>query len=98
MCSKYGLKPELLDEIIMLARKYDLEKVVLFGSRARGDHKERSDIDIAVKGGNVAGFSISADEDTSTLLEYDIVDIGANIRKELRESIENEGIVIYEKV
>ena len=47
----YGLKKELLDEIKEIARRNKVQKVILFGSRARGDYKERSDIDIAFEGG-----------------------------------------------
>ena len=40
-----GIKPQVMEEIRELARKYDIEKVVLFGSRARGDFRRTSDID-----------------------------------------------------
>ena len=78
---KTGIKCKVLQEIIQLAKKNCVEKVILFGSRARGDFKERSDID----------------ETTSTLLEFDIVDLDKPVRKELLESIKREGIVLYEK-
>ena len=45
-----------------------MEKVILFGSRARGDYKEKSDIDLACTGGNYTRFSLDVDELTSTLL------------------------------
>lgn len=38
------------------------------------------------------------DEETSTLLEYDIVNLDRDMQEELRESIEKEGRVLYEKV
>ena len=43
-----GIRPEVIEEIRNLAQKYDIEKVILFGSRARGDFRRTSDIDIAV--------------------------------------------------
>ena len=43
---KTGIKCKVLQEIIQLAKKNCVEKVILFGSRARGDFKERSDIDL----------------------------------------------------
>jgi len=92
------LKPIVLEEIKEYARKNGLNKVVLFGSRARGDHKEKSDIDLAVSGGNVSAFAIDVDEKTSTLLKFDIVNLDASVQEGLRESIEEEGIVIYEKI
>ena len=73
-------------------------KVILFGSRARGDYKEKSDIDLAFMGGNSSQFILSVDEDTSTLLQFDVIDLKKPVRKELMESIEREGISIYEKI
>jgi predicted nucleotidyltransferase len=93
-----GIKPVVLDEIRTLAQKYHVKKVILFGSRARGDFKRTSDIDIAVDGGNFERFALDIDEETSTLLKFDIIDLQRNIQEELRKSIEMEGQIIYEEV
>ena len=85
-------------EICDLAEKYHIQKVILFGSRARGDFKRTSDIDLAVEGGEVESFALDIDEETTTLLEYDIVDLARKIQPELRESIEREGKILYEKI
>ena len=95
---KTGIKSKVLQEIVQLAKENCNEKVILFGSRARGDFKERSDIDLAFHGGNSTNFILDVDELTSTLLEYDIVDLDKPVRKELLESIKNEGVVLYEKI
>ena len=39
---------ELYRQIAVLGRKFGASRIVLFGSRARGDAQERSDIDLAV--------------------------------------------------
>ena len=93
-----GIRQQIIDEIIKLAQKNGVEKVVLFGSRARGDYKERSDIDLAFQGGNSSSFILDVDEDTTTLLEFDVIDLDKPIRKELLESIRKEGVLIYEKI
>ena len=93
-----GIRPEVIEEIRNLAQKYDIEKVILFGSRARGDFRRTSDIDIAVTGGDFATFALDVDEETSTLLEYDIVNLDRDMQDELRESIEKEGRILYEKI
>ena len=93
-----GLNDSLKIEIIEVAKKHKIEKVVLFGSRARGDYNKVSDIDIAVTGGDIAEFSIDVDEETNTLLQFDVVNLDGLVQKELLESIEREGIVIYEKI
>lgn len=93
-----GIKQNVVEEIIGLAEKYDVKKVILFGSRARGDYKERSDIDLAFCGGDSSEFILSVDEDTSTLLEFDVIDLDKPVRQELLESIDREGVLLYEKV
>ena len=74
------------------------ENVILFGSRARGDYRERSDIDLAVSGGDTNNFALAVDEETSTLLMYDIVDLSLPVQEELKDRIYQEGILIYEKI
>jgi predicted nucleotidyltransferase len=98
MMEHTGIKSAVLEEIRTLAHTYHVKKVILFGSRARGDFKRTSDIDIAVDGGDFVRFALDVDEETSTLLKFDIVDLDRNIQKELRDSIETEGIVIYEEI
>lgn len=93
-----GIKQNILEEIRSFAKQYELSKVILFGSRARGDQKERSDIDLAVSGGNITGFSLAVDENTNTLLKIDIVNLDASVQEELLQSIEREGVMIYEKI
>ena len=65
---KTGVSERVLREIRELAEKHGVEKVILFGSRARGDFRERSDIDIAFTGGDAPRFSLDVDEETYTLL------------------------------
>ena len=84
-------------EICWVAQRPHLDKVVLFGSRARGDHHRASDIDLAVWGGSVARFATDIDEETSTLLKYDVVDMGQDVSPDLLASIQKEGRVLYEK-
>lgn len=93
-----GIRQKVIEEIRAIAKLCDVESVKLFGSRARGDYRDRSDIDLAVYGGKTVEFALAVDEETSTLLKYDIVDMGTSMQQELRESIEKEGKIIYEKI
>lgn len=93
-----GIKKEVMTALITLAEKYNVDRLILFGSRARGDYHKTSDIDLAVTGGNVVRFMLDVEDTTPTLLKYDIVDLDSSVQHELRESIEKEGVVIYEKV
>lgn len=93
-----GIKPIVIQEICEFAQNYNVDKVILFGSRARGDYKRVSDIDLAVSGGNFVRFAVDVDEETSTLLKFDLVNLDGNVQEELRDVIEKEGKILYEKV
>ena len=53
---------------------------------------------MAVEGGDFERFALDVNEETSTLLEYDIVDLRQDIQEELRDSIKKEGKILYEKI
>lgn len=93
-----GIRKVVLEEITDLAKKYGLTRVILFGSRARGDYKKTSDIDLAVSGGNITRFTLDVEDETSTLLFFDVVNLDGSVQEELRESIEREGRLLYEKI
>lgn len=91
-----GISDTVLREIRDSAVRNNLSRVVLFGSRARGDYKSRSDIDLAVSGGNVPQFWSDMD-DASTLMSFDIVNLDKPVQQALLDSILREGYSIYEK-
>lgn len=85
--------------IAALGEKYHAEKIVLFGSRARGDNRERSDIDLAIYGmseENRAYFWSDVD-DLPTLLKFDLVHIAPHTDAEFLKNIEKDGVTLYEK-
>lgn len=87
-------------DIRRLAEKYGVRKVVLFGSRARGTHGPKSDIDLAVYAGeeNFVSFAGAVEDEAWTLLPFDLIDMNTSISAEFLAEIEREGIVLYEKV
>ena len=94
---KYNLPDRVLREIFSFARKYSINKIVLFGSRARGTNTERSDIDIAVYGGDFDNFYWDVKEKANSLLMFDIVQADSSVSNELKKEIQKDGVVIYEK-
>lgn len=78
-----------------------VEEIWLFGSRARGDHQERSDIDLAIICPNAtdSDWSKIMDiiEDADTLLKIDCVRFD-KVGDDLSENILNCKKVLYEKV
>lgn len=43
---KYNIPDRVLRDVLRFAKKHDVERIILFGSRARGTNTERSDIDV----------------------------------------------------
>lgn len=82
-----GIDDSIEQDIISIAIKNDIKKLILFGSRARGDFKRTSDIDLAVEGGNISAFAVQVDEEVSILLKFDIINLDGRVQKELLESI-----------
>lgn len=96
----FNLDKDIIKDIIKVGSKYEVNKITLFGSRARGDNKKTSDIDLAVycnesvQNESKVYFEL---EDINTLLKLDIVFIKDNTDKKLIENIEREGVIIYER-
>ncbi len=95
---KYNLPENVTSGITELAKKYGINRVILFGSRARGDNRDRSDIDLAVSGGNITEFALDAEDYIDTLLMFDIVNLDKYVSPELLAEIERDGVVLYEKI
>ena len=91
---------KIYGQLAALGKQYAVEKIVLFGSRARGTNDRKSDIDIAVYGcKNFRGFYFDVNEKGDTLLEFDVVDMDRKgISSELINEIERDGVLLYEKI
>ena len=94
----YNIPDRVYKDIIRMAKKHGIRQLILFGSRARGMHRERSDIDLAVIGGDFDSFYWDINENAWTLLSFDLVEYDKNVSDELKEEIRKDGITIYEKV
>lgn len=94
---KYNLPDRILRELSSFAQTHSITKIILFGSRARGTNTERSDIDIAVYGGDFDSFYWDVKEKIHSLLMFDIVQADAAISDELKQEIGRDGVTIYEK-
>ncbi len=94
----FGIRPAALDSIRDLARRHGVRRVVLYGSRARQEHGEKSDIDLALVGGDQARFYLDVEEEAPTLLFFDVVDLDKVRVAPLGVEIERDGVVLYEEV
>jgi len=84
--------------LAMVCANYPIESLILFGSRAIGDHDERSDIDIAVCGSEINRLDWAklreAAYEANTLYWISIVHYDRN-PSELQERIKKTGEKIY---
>lgn len=92
-----GIPEAVLIQIISAGRRF-ATRVVLFGSRARGDHRPRSDMDIAFYGTDTGYLAFAeAMEQLPTLLEFDCVHITEHTSPELVHNIQKEGIPLMSR-
>jgi len=74
------------------------ESVILFGSRARGNHRPTSDVDLALRGlGQPEKWSsvvLSLDEDPFSLFKIDLLNY-EEMNDTYRKNVDAEGVVLY---
>lgn len=97
----YGIRENLYNDIINTLKNFGIIKVIIFGSRARGDYKVNSDIDLAVIFNNNEKDNFiklqTKLEELNTLYKFDIVDFKSVKDDKFKKEIEKDGIIIYEK-
>ena len=95
---RYGLSEETYNKIKEVIKNNKDYKFILFGSRARGDYKSTSDIDIAVEENipRETQYKIMNEIDEfdliNTIHKIDLVFIDEKINSELLESIKRDGV------
>ena len=97
---KFGLEENLLEEILKVIQNHKcVKRVILYGSRARGDYRKTSDIDLAIEGcpdWEISEIRETLEEKVPTLLTFDVVNF-EKAPEGLKENILKEGVLIYEK-
>jgi predicted nucleotidyltransferase len=94
----FGLPTRTIDEIIAYFKtKSNIEKVLIFGSRAKGTFHNGSDIDFAV-------FSQSPDsaiagelDDLPTPYKFDVIDYNTLSHETMKNNIDRDGKLFYLK-
>lgn len=92
------LPKRLINEISRFGKEASIDRIILFGSRARGDNTERSDIDLAVYGGDFDSFYWNIKENVHSLLMFDVIRMDEKVSQDLKNEIERDGVVLYEKI
>jgi predicted nucleotidyltransferase len=100
---KFGLKDQDLEYMIQSIHACsEIDKAVLFGSRAKGSYKAGSDVDLAIYGQQVSFDVVSRlhtklEDESPMPYFFDVVDFTHLENKDLKEHIERVGVVIYER-
>ena len=97
----FGLKNEVIEAATAVFSRYkQIEKVVLFGSRAKGNYKNGSDIDIAISGMelqlNDQLRMMNELEELEMPYTFDVAFLHHISNPALLEHIKRIGIVIYD--
>lgn len=98
----YGLTDSELQELRSLFAQYkDIDRVILYGSRAKGNYKPFSDVDITLVGRELTRSHLnnlsSELNDSSLPYNFDISILHQLKNPELLEHIQRQGITIYTK-
>lgn len=94
---KFGLSDEIYNKIKNIAKKYKDCKFKIFGSRARGDYKSNSDIDIVVMDCKDSEIKFKIKDEIDLLdIPYmiDLVFIEEVTKKKLLDSIKRDGVIL----
>jgi len=80
----------------------EIQQVILFGSRAKGTQKPGSDVDLAIKGQNLAyetaiRLASLLNEETPLPYFFDVVNYDAITEPQLLEHIDRVGVLIFER-
>lgn len=86
---------EVIQKVAKLCREFQAEEVLLYGSRAKGTARERSDIDIAVIGVKDFDGLTEKVEELPTLYSVDLVNLDTCRNELLLEDIRQYGRKIF---
>ena len=85
----------------ILASSPEVEQAIMFGSRAKGNYKPGSDIDIALKGQGLTNIvwkiHDQLEEETRMPYFFDVLDYDAIASQDLKNHIDRVGVVLYGK-
>ena len=89
---------DIKEKVAPVARKYGVDSVSVFGSYARGNANENSDVDLCIDKGNVKSLIqyFSLVNDLEEVLNCHVDVVTTDIRdREFLVSIQKEGIMVY---
>lgn len=103
MTSYFGLSEADLAAVVTILQKHEeVEEACIYGSRAKGNYKNGSDVDIAVKGTRIThkvitSISFELNEETTMPYHFDVVNFDTISNKDLVDHINRIGATFYKK-
>jgi predicted nucleotidyltransferase len=100
--TKYGLEDFTISRIVsILESNPKIEKIVLFGSRAKGNYQNGSDVDLSLMGkglelNDILNASIEID-DLALPYQFDFVIYDRIKEKALTDHIDRVGVTLFER-
>ena len=95
----FGLPENTIKQMTELFKKYpEIEQVKIYGSRARGDYREGSDIDLACffKSGRNLSSRLSWElDDLHTPYLFDVINYRTLANASLKKEIDKQGQIFY---
>jgi len=101
--NEFGFRQKDMDFMIRLFKEHpEIEKVIIYGSRGRGDFEHGSDVDLALEGKEITLETISTihtklEEESPTYLWFDVLHFDRLKNMKLKEQIEKYGKVFFIK-
>jgi predicted nucleotidyltransferase len=101
--TQFGLEQIDLQEIISVIENFpEIQEARIYGSRALGNYKKASDIDIAIKGDNItydvqSSMHHMLEEETMLPYFFDVTNYHSLSSEALKEHIDQHGIVFFTK-
>ncbi len=99
----YGLSDSDLDTITNSAAHHpEIEEIIIFGSRAMGNFRTGSDVDLGVRGENVTYRTVSSlrtelNEESLLPYKFDVLDASNLSNKELADHIRSFGRILWKR-
>jgi uncharacterized protein len=98
--SRFGFKYGDLETIIQVLSKFpEIERAVIFGSRAKGNYQKGSDVDIVIwttDNSNVWQLPGILNDETLLPYKFDVLNYDKIDNQELKEHINRAGVEIYQ--
>lgn len=100
MTNEFGLPERTMNELLeYFSSRKDIEKVVIYGSRAKGNYRTGSDIDFAVWSDKEPPLYIAIElDELPTPYKFDVTNYKTLTHEGMKNSIDKDGKLFYQRI